>query len=43
VKGFICETDAVAGAREITAYGGWRAYRAAAGLAGVEDAATGGG
>jgi allophanate hydrolase len=30
VKGFICEADAVAGAREITAHGGWRAYRAAA-------------
>ena len=28
VKGFICEADAVAGAREITAHGGWRAYRA---------------
>jgi allophanate hydrolase len=38
VKGFICEADAVAGALEISAYGGWRAYRAAAGLA---DAATG--
>ncbi|MEA2223794.1 MAG: allophanate hydrolase [Solirubrobacteraceae bacterium] len=33
VKGFICEADAVAGAREITAHGGWRAYRAAIGLA----------
>ena len=33
VKGFICEADAAAGAREITAHGGWRAYRAAAGLA----------
>lgn len=38
VKGYICEADGVAGAREITAHGGWRAYRAAAGLA---DAATG--
>jgi allophanate hydrolase len=28
VKGFICEADAIAGAREITAHGGWRAYRA---------------
>ncbi len=33
VKGFICEADAVAGAREITAHGGWRAYRAALGRA----------
>jgi allophanate hydrolase len=40
VKGFVCEADAVAGAREISAYGGWRAYRAATGLA---DAATGAG
>jgi allophanate hydrolase len=38
VKGFICEADAVASAREITGFGGWRAYRAAAGLA---DAPTG--
>jgi allophanate hydrolase len=30
VKGYICEADAVAGAREITAHGGWRAFRAAA-------------
>ena len=30
VKGFICEADAVDGAREITAHGGWRAYLAAA-------------
>lgn len=29
VKGFLCEADAVAGARDITAHGGWRAYRAA--------------
>jgi allophanate hydrolase len=35
VKGFICEADAVAGGREITAHGGWRAYRAAAGFAGT--------
>jgi len=28
VKGFLCEADAVAGAREITSFGGWRAYRA---------------
>jgi allophanate hydrolase len=28
VKGFLCEADAVANAREITAFGGWRAYRA---------------
>lgn len=31
VKGFICEPDAVADAREITAHGGWRAYRASIG------------
>jgi allophanate hydrolase len=31
VKGYLCEADAVAGAREITTYGGWRAYLAAAG------------
>ncbi len=40
VKGYICEADAVADARDITAHGGWRAYRAAAGLA---DAAAGAG
>jgi allophanate hydrolase len=38
VKGYICEADAVVSAREITAFGGWRAYRAAAGVA---DATTG--
>jgi allophanate hydrolase len=26
VKGFICEPHALAGARDITAFGGWRAY-----------------
>ncbi|MFP5361911.1 MAG: allophanate hydrolase [Thermoleophilia bacterium] len=31
VKGFICEADAVAGAPEITAHGGWRAYRTSIG------------
>ena len=31
VKGFLCEADAVAGAREITSFGGWRAYRASLG------------
>jgi allophanate hydrolase len=36
VKGFICEADAVAGAREITAHGGWRAYRTSR----LADAAT---
>jgi allophanate hydrolase len=41
VKGFICEADAVAGAREITAHGGWRAYRAAADLAGTPGGKTG--
>jgi allophanate hydrolase len=34
VKGYLCEADAVAGARDISAYGGWRAYRAAAGISG---------
>jgi allophanate hydrolase len=29
VKGFICEPRALAGARDITAFGGWRAYAAA--------------
>jgi allophanate hydrolase len=29
VAGFLCEPLALAGARDITAYGGWRAYRAA--------------
>jgi allophanate hydrolase len=29
VKGFICEGHAIAGAKDITAFGGWRAYRAA--------------
>jgi allophanate hydrolase len=33
VKGFLCEADAVAGAREITSFGGWRAYRTSLGLA----------
>lgn len=27
VKGFLCEADALVGAREITAFGGWRNYR----------------
>jgi allophanate hydrolase len=31
VKGFLCEADAVAGARDITGFGGWRAYRASLG------------
>jgi allophanate hydrolase len=35
VKGFLCEADAVAGAREITAFGGWRAHRASLGRAGT--------
>ncbi len=34
VKGFLCEADAVAGALDITPFGGWRAYRASLGLAG---------
>lgn len=29
VTGFLCESHALAGAEEITAYGGWRAWRAA--------------
>ncbi len=28
VKGFLCESYAIEGARDITAFGGWRAYRA---------------
>jgi allophanate hydrolase len=28
VKGFVCEPAAVAGAEDITAFGGWRAYLA---------------
>jgi allophanate hydrolase len=28
VKGFLCEAHAVAGAEDITSFGGWRAYRA---------------
>ena len=35
VKGLVCEAAAVAGAREITAFGGWQAYRASLGLAGA--------
>jgi allophanate hydrolase len=30
VKGFLCEADALAGARDVTEFGGWRAYTAAA-------------
>jgi allophanate hydrolase len=30
VKGFICEPAALAGAEDISAFGGWRAYRKAA-------------
>jgi len=33
VKGLLCEAAAIAGARDITEYGGWRAYRAS--LAGI--------
>jgi allophanate hydrolase len=29
VKGFICEPSALAGAQDISDFGGWRAYRAA--------------
>jgi len=29
VKGFLCETQGLAGATDITSYGGWRAWRAA--------------
>jgi allophanate hydrolase len=42
VKGFICEADAVAGAREITEHGGWRAYRARLGLADASAGKIGG-
>ncbi|HEV7805252.1 MAG TPA: allophanate hydrolase [Solirubrobacteraceae bacterium] len=35
VKGFLCDAGAVTGARDITAFGGWRAYRASLGLAGT--------
>jgi allophanate hydrolase len=31
VSGFICEGIGIEGARDITAFGGWRAYLAAAG------------
>lgn len=30
VKGFLCESYALKGARNITGFGGWRAYLAAA-------------
>lgn len=30
VKGFLCEAAGVAGAKDITSFGGWRAFRAAA-------------
>jgi allophanate hydrolase len=39
VKGFLCEADAVAGARDITEFGGWRAYRASLGVAGTAPVA----
>jgi allophanate hydrolase len=39
VKGFLCEADALAGAPEITSFGGWRAYRASLGLAGTAQVA----
>ena len=29
-KGFLCEPCAIDGARDVTSYGGWRAYRRAA-------------
>ena len=31
VKGFLCESSAIRDARDVTEYGGWRAYRAAQG------------
>ena len=31
VKGFLCEAHAVQGAEDISAWGGWRAYRASPG------------
>ena len=36
VQGFLCEADAVGNARDITAYGGWRAWNEA-GLPVVKD------
>lgn len=33
VKGFVCEPHALSGARDITAYGGWRGFIAASGTA----------
>jgi allophanate hydrolase len=33
VHGFLCEAHALAGARDITAHGGWRAWLAARGTA----------
>jgi allophanate hydrolase len=38
VKGFLCEADAVSDARDITAYGGWRAWRASLGPVGSAPA-----
>jgi len=31
VQGFLCESIALAGATDITSFGGWRAYRASLG------------
>ena len=39
VHGFLCESAGLAGARDISAYGGWRAYLAAPGPA-AQAAAT---
>ena len=30
-KGFLCEAEAIRGARDISSFGGWRAYLAAKG------------
>jgi allophanate hydrolase len=30
VKGFVCEPHALAGARDITSFGGWKAYQQSA-------------
>jgi allophanate hydrolase len=40
VKGFVCEPQALAGARDITAYGGWRNYIAATGAAASRTVAS---
>jgi allophanate hydrolase len=41
VKGFLCEPSATVGATDITAFGGWRAYRASLGATGRGAEGTG--